>query len=107
MSDLTTFSFEYIISVSVSLFITYLVNKSAPNINPFLTYFVVPLTIAFITLKIINILFPKVNYVGSKTYRYVKGNLMRNIYNMNYLQVFPPFFAVLIIIFIILMFNFV
>lgn len=102
MSTLTTFSLEYVLSVSSALLVTYLVNRSTYNVNPILTYFIVPLTVAFIMLKLMNMLFPGINYAGRKTYSYLKGNTMERIYEMNYLEIFPPLFSVLIIIVILL-----
>ena len=100
----TTFSLEYILSVAVALGSAYMINANQPNFSPVLTYFVVPLLMSFISLKIFNYLFPKMNTAGNNTSNYLQYGAMDTLSNMGYMQVFPPLFAVLILV-VIMLYN--
>lgn len=100
----TTFSLEYIVSVCAALGSALLINANQPGFSPILTYFVVPLLVAFVSLKILNYIFPKMNTVGNNTSNYLQYGAMDTLSNMGYMQVFPPLFAVLILV-VIMLYN--
>lgn len=104
VTETTSFNLEYIVSVIAALGSAYAINASQPAFSPVLTYFVVPMLTAFVTLKIITFIFPKMNSVGSNTTSYLQYGAMDSLSNMGYMEVFPPLFAILII-FIILLYN--
>ena len=100
----TTFSLEYIISVAAALGAAMLINHNQPGFSPVLTFFVVPLLVAFVTLKILNYVAPKMNTAGHNTSTYLQYGAMNSLSNMGYMEIFPPLFAVLIIV-VILLYN--
>lgn len=100
----TTFSLEYILSVTVALGASYMINANSPNFSPVISFFIVPLLTAFVSLKIFSYLFPKMNTVGSNTANYLEYNSLDVLSNMGYMQVFPPLFAVLILV-VIMLYN--
>ena len=100
----TSFSLEYIISVGVALGATYAINANVPAFSPIITFFVIPLLVAFVTLKILNFVFPKINTLGYNTSSYLQYGVMNSLSNMGYMKVFPPLFVMFIII-IILLYN--
>lgn len=100
----THFSFEYIVSVIVALGAAYVINANRPAFSPTLTFFVVPLLVAFVTLKILNFVFPRMNTIGSNTSSYLQYGAMNSISNMGFMEIFPPLFAVMVLI-IILLYN--
>ena len=100
----TSFSLEYIISVAVALGSAFVINANRPAFSPVLTFFVVPLLVAFVTLKILNFVFPKMNSAGHNTASYLQHSVLNSLSNMGYMEVFPPLFAVLVIV-IVLLYN--
>lgn len=100
----TTFSLEYILSVCVGLGAAYMINANQPTFSPVLSFFVVPLLCCYIALRIFNYIFPKMNTVGSNTSSYVSHSLYSGLANMGYMEIFPPLFAVLILV-VILLYN--
>lgn len=100
----TSFSLEYIVSVIVALGAAYTINANRPTFSPALTFFVVPLLVAYVSLKILNFVFPHMNSAGNNTSNYLQYGAMNTISNMGFMEVFPPLFAVLILV-IILLYN--
>lgn len=102
--SLTTFNFEYVVSVGLALGGAYAVERFSPGMNPVIKFFVVPLFIAYITLKFINTLMPKVVQLADRVGAYVEDETLGEINSMGYMQIFPPIFAVFLI-FVILVYN--
>ena len=100
----TSFSLEYIVSVGVALGAAYAINANKPTYSPVITFFIVPLLVAFVTLKILNYVFPTMNQGGSNASSYLQYGMMNTLSNMGYMEIFPPLFAILIVI-IILLYN--
>ena len=99
----TTFTLEYTISLLVALIVVGAINSAAPNTNTFVKI-LAGLLSAYLSLKIINVTFPKVNKYGHEVSMYLQNTAMNNVTTMGYAQVFPPLLAVLII-FMILLYN--
>ncbi len=98
------FNLEYIITISVALYAVYLVSSGSPNINPFITYLLLPLLVAYISMAIINNIWPGINRWGRRVYRYTEDKALSEINNTGYIQLFPPIFIVLII-FALMLYN--
>lgn len=98
------FNLEYIISLIFAFLAIYGVNKANPNLHPGITYFLIPLLIAYITIAIINNIFPSINKFGYQVYSYSQDNTLGMINDMNYIQIFPPILIILII-FILLLYG--
>lgn len=103
-SQQTTFSLEYILSVSCALGAALMINMNQPTFSPVITYFIVPLLVAYVSLKIFSYIFPTMNRTGSNTSSYIMSGVYGNIDGMGYMEIFPPLFAVLLIV-IILLYN--
>jgi len=98
------FNLEFIIALLTALYATYLVNHGTPNLNPYITFLLLPLTVAYLTIAIINNIFPTLNQWGRNMYRYGEDKTLSTINDTGYLQLYPPIFIVLII-FTLLLYN--
>jgi hypothetical protein len=105
MSGQTKFSTEYIVSLLAGLLVTYGVAKGSPNLNPMVTYVIVPLLVSYITLQVLNALLPGLNRSGAKVSAYVENKTLGEINNMGYIQIFPPLLAITILVFVLLFTN--
>ncbi len=99
---MATFNLEYIISLFIALLSSYFVHKGSPNLNPFITFFLVPFLVAYLTLIIINNVFPSINRFGRNVKYYVEDRTMGEINEMGYVQIFPPLFAIILLFFVLL-----
>ena len=104
MSNTTSFSLEYFVSVFSGLMAGYLIHKANPNTNSVIKFFVVHLIIAYFMLVLLNSLVPWMNNFGTDVKNYVEDKTLNQINNMGYMEIFPPLFAVLII-FLVLLYN--
>ena len=97
------FSFEYAISVITVLVACNYILKTTPQMNSALVI-IVGLFVGFISLFIMNNVFPSINSVGNNIYQYYYYQYLNNFNSMGYVHVWPPILAVLII-FIVLLYN--
>lgn len=102
MARPTAFSLEYILSVLLALLATYGVSQGSPNLNPLLTYVVIPLAVAYVALQFMNATFPKMNDTGNRMSAYIENKTLGELNNMGYIQVFPPLLAVTLLVFVLL-----
>jgi hypothetical protein len=98
-----SFSFEYIVSIIVVIVVCNLLVRSSPNMNTVVVV-IAGLLIGYITLFIMNNLFPQINQVAQNIYQYFAYQVLSNYTSMGYMHIWPPILAVLII-FIILLYN--
>ena len=99
----TNFSLEYAVSIIIILVVCNLLMKSNPEMNTMIVL-LVGLVIGFISLLIMNKVFPNINKFGANIYQYYTYQIMNNFSDMGYIHVWPPILAILII-FIILLYN--
>lgn len=99
----TNFSLEYVVSVIVVLIVCNLLLKSSPKMNV-IVVIMAGLFVGYISLLIMNSLFPKINQFSQNIYQYYLFQYMSNFNNMGYFHVWPPILAILII-FIVLLYN--
>jgi hypothetical protein len=97
------FSFEYVISVVVILVVCNLLVKINPQMSSIIVV-VVGLLVGYLSLLIMNTLFPAINAFGTNIYNYLYTSTITNFNNTGYMNVWPPILAILII-FIILLYN--
>jgi ABC-type Fe3+-siderophore transport system permease subunit len=97
------FSLEYALSIIVVLVVCNYLIKSSPQMNSFIVI-IAGLLVGYISLLVINTLFPAINNVGSNGYQYYSYMFMNNFNNMGYMHVWPPILVVLII-FIVLLYS--
>lgn len=94
-------SLEYFISVGLALGSSMIIPDNSP---PVVKYFIVPLLVAYVSLRSMQILFPKINYIGSQVSDYTASKVYNSIDTADYIRIFPPLFIVFIL-FIMLLFN--
>ena len=97
------FSFEYVISVIVILVVCNLLVKTNPQMSTIIVV-IVGLLVGYLSLLIMNTLFPAINSFGTNLYQYLYTSSMSNFNNTGYMNIWPPILAILII-FIILLYN--
>ena len=97
------FSFEYAASIIVVLVVCNLLVKTSPQMNTVIVI-IAGLVVGWISLIIMNTLFPSINQLISNIYQYYSFQVMNNFNSMGYMHVWPPILAILII-FIVLLYN--
>ncbi len=98
------FNLELIVALLVASYAMYLVSIGSPNVNPFITFLLLPLVVAYIVVAIINNIWPGINRWGQNMYRYGETRTLSEINNTGYIQLFPPIFIILIV-FALLLYN--
>ena len=98
------FTLEFIIALLASLYSAYLINAGSPNVNPFITFLLLPLLVSYIIVVIINNVWPGINRWGQNVYRYTESKTLGSINDTGYIQLFPPILITLII-FALLLYN--
>jgi hypothetical protein len=98
------FNLEFIIALLAALYASYLVSTGSPNINPYITFLLLPLLISYIVIAIINNIWPNINQWGQTIYKYTENKTLGTINETGYIQLFPPILIVLII-FSLLLYN--
>ena len=91
------FNLEFIIALIAALYSAYLISVGGTNINPFITFFLLPLVVAYIVTLIINNIWPGINKWGMNVYMYSENKALGTINNTGYVQLFPPILIILII----------
>ena len=97
------FSFEFAVTTIITLIVVTMMIRSNPDMSSIVVV-VSGLVVAYISLMVVNFLFPQINKVASNVYQYIVYTIMTNFNNLGYLHVWPPIFAVLII-FVVLLYN--
>jgi ABC-type Fe3+-siderophore transport system permease subunit len=97
------FSFEYAVSIIVVLLVCYILMKNNPQINTIIII-VAGLAVGYVTLFIMNNVFPNINKFFQDLFNYYTYQFTRNFDSMGYIHIWPPVFAILLI-FIILLYN--
>jgi hypothetical protein len=102
-SNNINFSFEYAVSIIVILVVCNMLLKSAPQMNTIIVI-IAGLFVGYLSLLIMNTIVPKINYFAYNLYQYFNYQIMYNFSNMEYINIFPPILAILLI-FIVLLYN--
>ena len=102
MVQQTTFTFSYFLSLLITLSTIYTLHVMAPNMINIVQYFLIPMTVAFVTLFTFNKLFPHINKTGNSIGDYLEYKIITQVDNTIYYQLFPPLFICMIIFFIML-----
>lgn len=97
------FSFQYAISIIIVLVVCNILIKKSPEMNTVIVI-IAGLFVGYVSLFVMNNVFPKINKTGSNIYQYYAYQYMNNFNSMGYVHVWPPILAVLII-FIVLLYN--
>ena len=99
----TNFTFEYAVSIVVTLIVCSIAIQRSPKMNTFVVI-LLGLVVSYITLLIVNFIFPNINKIAYNIRNYITYMFMNNFNNTGYIHVWPPVLAVLII-FIVLLYT--
>lgn len=91
------FYLNFILVLLAALSTAYALHTSLPNMNGVLKFFILPLAVGYTVLILLNTLLPSVNNVGQSGYNFMEDVVIGSLAGMEYYQIFPPLFAVLII----------
>lgn len=94
----------YFTSILVGLSSAYLIQKSAPGVPAVIKFFLVPLTVIYVTAKLLALIFPHLNRSAERTSGYLEMKMMNGINNTGYMQLYPPLMAIFVI-FVVLLYN--
>jgi ABC-type Fe3+-siderophore transport system permease subunit len=83
--------------------ICYILMKNNPQINTIIVI-ISGLAVGYVTLFVMNNIFPNINKLAQDIYNYYTYQFTRNFDSMGYIHIWPPVFAILLI-FIILLYN--
>ena len=97
----TANTLAYIFATAFGLFSAYLLNKANPNLHPVTKFFIVPFLVIYVVYKILQFLFqiwamPELKLKDIFKIETVELN------SIGYVEIFPPLFAVFIILIILL-----
>jgi len=96
----------YVLSLILACSSVYFFSKhTSPNSPAIVIYFILPLTVAILSLSLFNVFIPKASTTSDKATTYTTNFVSRMIYNMDYIQMYPPMFVITIIVFILLFTN--
>jgi len=97
MSDvgLDTFNTKYLIVLIASLGTAFILDTSAPNLPPIVKALIIPLIVGYITLQLLNWLFPHLDTKGRNIISYLDDKASSSVNTTNYVQVLPLFLIVM------------
>ena len=100
----TTFNFSYFLSLLLTLITIYVIHmKFGERLPKILIYFIIPITVAYLTLFIFNNLFNHVDNTMDNIGDYLEDKYTNTLESTKYINVFP-IFIILFIVFSILLY---
>ena len=96
MAAKTTFTLEYALSIIITLFVLGILRAKNQNVN-IVIQLLAGLIISYLTLFILNTIFPKINNIGLAIQDTTIGITQSTIYNTGFAEIYPPLLAVFII----------
>jgi len=93
---------SYILAIFFGLLSAFGMSKIAPNLNGFIKFLIVPFLVIYLFLLLFRLVLPGINKFGRNFKSYVSETASDDIHAMSYVEIFPPIFAVFIIIIILL-----
>lgn len=100
---MTSFNFTYFISVFITLIVVFILhNKYDKKIPNYLLYFVIPLTVSYLVLFILNNIFTSVDNNSNKVGEYLEDRIVNTLEFTKYYSIFPIVGIAIFIFFIIL-----
>ena len=97
MND-TQFNLAYILSVSAALYSAFLIQSGTPQVPVAIKFFLIPLLVAYVTLKVLQFLFPHMNEFYQKLENYFDNRVLGMINSTNYIQVWPLILVVFVMV---------
>ena len=100
---MTSFNFTYFLSLFLSLTTIYALHIKDIDLPPILLYFIIPITVAYISLILFDILFDSTDEVSDNILDYIQYQYYESIRNTGYYSVFPSF-IIFLFVFVILLY---
>lgn len=99
MAELQTQEYEtkYLISLLAALGIAFILQTTVPDLPPIVNALIIPLSVAYITLMILNWLFPQIDTKGRNIMTYITDKTSSSIDKTNYVQILPIFIVVIML----------
>ena len=100
---MTSFNFTYIVSVFITLVVVFVLhNKYDKQLPNYLLYFIIPLTVSYLTLFIFNNIFTSADRSSDKISNYLEDRIVNTLEYTKYYTIFPIVGVAIFIFFIIL-----
>lgn len=96
------FSLTYIVATLTGLLSAYLMHRASPDLNPIIKFFVLPFLVIYVMFMILKFIFPNLGRFGRELKGYVEYKTAQDINDSGYVEIFPPLFAVFLVIVIVL-----
>ena len=93
---------SYVIAILCGLLSAYAINIFSPNLAPIIKFIILPFLVIYVVLIILRFIIPGLNKFGRRFRNYVDDKAQNDINSMSYVEIFPPIFAVFVIIIILL-----
>jgi len=98
-----TFNISYFLSLFLSLSSIYVLHLKNNNLPSILLYFIIPITVAYTSLILLNILFESTDESTNNILDYTELRYYEFVRHTGYYTIFPPF-IIFIIVFIVLLY---
>lgn len=100
---MTSFNFTYFISVFITLIVVFILhNKYDKRLPNYLLYFIIPLTVSYLVLFILNNIFTSVDRNSNQIGDYLEDRIVNTLEYTKYYSIFPIVGITIFIFFIIL-----
>jgi hypothetical protein len=96
MSENITFSFQYVITIIVVIVVCQQLMSQSPPLNTGIVV-LAGLVVSYVTLKILNHLFPQLNRMFQNVGQYYSYQFMDHYTDIGYIHIFPPLLAVFVL----------
>jgi hypothetical protein len=96
MSENIGFSFEYVITIIIVIVVCQQLMSQSPPINTGVVV-LAGLVVAYVSLKILNYIFPQLNRMFDNVGQYYSYQFMDHYTSIGYIHIFPPLLVVLIL----------
>jgi len=96
MAGLQTEQFDtkYLIVLLAALGTAFILESTLSELPPIVNALLIPLSVAYITLQILNWLFPQIDTKGRNIMTYISDKTSSTIDSTNYVQILPIFIIV-------------
>ena len=94
----TVFNFSYFLSLFITLISIYVLHvKYSDRLPNIVIYFIIPITVAYLTLFVFNNLFFHLNYITDDIGDYLENKYMSTLESTRYLNIYPIFILLFIV----------
>ena len=101
---MTQFNFSYLLSMFITLSTIYILHIKFSNFPNVVIYFIIPITVSYLSLLLLNLLFESTDEITDNVFDYVQNQYYETIRNTGYYYVFPSF-VIFLLIFIVILYQ--